>query len=498
MLKKISGVVALAGMCALCLFILSCGSSSSRPSGTLYVLTQGSAGYGNNVSSFAMNLDTGGLELVNSNASTCPTAASQTTPEPCGLPLDILLDPTGATAFVLNQGTPCVLQGTQCVAGASSIPPTIYSYTVNSDGSLSTPSSTAAYWSCIEPSGTACSATNTYPDTAVAMGRDAAGQYLFVIDQGEYPLPATCPAIAAAAANAAQALAYSGCPSISVFSAMPGQTTLTSVSQSSTYQSPLFLSKTPSALSAITYTPSGASATQELLFVTNNYDLCVVACVPQVLPHPNTVSVYTVTAGVLGEQTFSPYTIEAANPISVLSVNTNPVGQPAPGGIFVYVGTQNQNAGQLYPFQICTVVNNTTCPVQQDVTNTLLVPLATCDLQSCDLPPSAVGSNPVGMVVDPTNNFLYVVSQLSSQVFALRINASTGALTALSPANAPTGSQPVSMALHPSVNNTGQFLFTSNNASDNISGFSLDTITGSMSSLSPTIAPAAPSGMAAH
>ena len=151
MSKKIGGVVALAGLCALSLFLLNCGSSSSRPSGLLYVLTQGvnsegATGIGNNVSSFAIDLNNGNLSLINSNASTCPTAASSTNPVPCGLPLDILLDPTGTAAFVLNQGVPCLQQGTVCVSSSNNpVAPSIYPYTVNSDGSLSNPG-TAVTW----------------------------------------------------------------------------------------------------------------------------------------------------------------------------------------------------------------------------------------------------------------------------------------------------------------------------------------------------------------
>src|SRR5437899_12977578 len=110
MSKKIGGVVALAAMCALSLFLVNCGSSSSRPSGLLYVLTQGS-NTGNAVSMFAIDLNSGNLSLINSNASTCAAAGA------CGLPLDIVLDPTGAAAFVLNQGA-------------------ISSYSVKSDGTF--------------------------------------------------------------------------------------------------------------------------------------------------------------------------------------------------------------------------------------------------------------------------------------------------------------------------------------------------------------------------
>src|ERR1700738_2898847 len=120
MSKKIGGVVALAAMCALSLFLLNCGSSSSRSSGLLYVLTQGSNGNGDAVSSFAIDLNSGNLSLINSNASTCAKAGT------CGLPLDIALDPTGAAAFVLNQGIPCV-QGGNCVSpcGPSPLKPCV-------------------------------------------------------------------------------------------------------------------------------------------------------------------------------------------------------------------------------------------------------------------------------------------------------------------------------------------------------------------------------------
>src|SRR6202043_2048449 len=117
MSKKIGGGVVLAAICALSIFLLNCGSSSSRPSGLLYVLTQGINGAGDNISSFAINLGSGNLSLINSNAQTCATANG------CGLPLDILLDPTASVAFVLNQGSPCT--PTPPCTPTGSIPPTI-------------------------------------------------------------------------------------------------------------------------------------------------------------------------------------------------------------------------------------------------------------------------------------------------------------------------------------------------------------------------------------
>jgi hypothetical protein len=484
MSKKIGGVVALAAMCALSVFLLNCGSSSSRPSGVLYVLTQGSNGIGNNISSFAIDLNTGSLSLVNSNASTCLTLTGNN-PVSCGPPMNILLDPTGATAFVLNQGVPCLQdpQTLKCALDKSgnptaSVPPTIYPYTVNSDGSLSNPATPTQLSHPLNAQDTEDDA-----DAAVAMVLDAAGKLLFVIDHGSVPSPSNCPHDPDPTGE------FDACPSISVFSLQ--STSLSLVGK------PVRLSKLPSALSAITFTPPGSTTAQELLFVTNNLDICTIGCNP--LHNDNTVSVYAVGSdGTLTEQLNSPYAIAAVNPVSVLAVNTNPASENT-GGLFVYVGNNDQNGGDLNPFLVCTVVGDSGC-TSQDVTDLLMTPLQlACSQPPCNnVPPTPAGQNPVAMVVDPTNNFIYVVSQGSNQVFGFHIGTTAGTLTALSPANQPTGSQPVGLALHPSVNNTGQFLFVSNSNSDNITGFTLSTTSGSMSSPTTVVAPAAPGGLAVH
>src|SRR6266851_4240133 len=416
MSKKLGLVVALVGVCALSLFLLSCGSSSSRPSGLLYVLTQGSSGIGNNVSSFAIDLNSGNLSLINSNASTCTTSGVS-----CGLPLDIILDPTGATAFVLNQGVP-----------SAGVAPTIYAYTVNSDGSLGAPPTTAT-------------ATLTVGDTAVAMTRDAAGKFLFVIDQGSVPSAANCQFLPPNFPNVA-------CASISVFTMQPGSTTLSAVAGS-----PFPVGRIPSALSAIALTPpTGAvlpcATTTEFLYVTFNSD--------PALHNDNTLSAYCLdSSGTPKDLTpNSPYATQP-NPLSVLAVNTNPAGQNS-GGVFVYVGNQGSATGAVSGFQVCTVV----------------------------------GQDPVGMVVDPTNKFLYVVNEGSSQVFGFRIGTTEGTLTALTPANLSTGSQPVALAMHSS----GKFLYTSNNNASSISAFAVSTTSGSMSSLNTVSSPSGPRGMAAR
>jgi len=111
-------------------------------------------------------------------------------------------------------------------------------------------------------------------------------------------------------------------------------------------------------------------------------------------------------------------------------------------------------------------------------------------------PPPATGEKPVAMVVDPTFNFLYVVCQLANQVWGYRITTTTGALTALAPPNQPTGQEPVSLVMQPSVKAGGEYLFVSNLTSSNITGFTVNTSTGAMGSAITVLSNPEPSGMA--
>jgi hypothetical protein len=455
MSKKIGFVVMLAALCALSVFLVNCGSSSHHPTGVLYVLTEGvtaegsASGVGNNVSSYAIDLNTGGLTLINYNPSTCPTAATSSNAEPCGIPVNILLDAAGDDAFVLDQGVP---------TANPPVLPAIYPYTVGSDGSLTGPG-TGVNWT-------------TFPDTATAMARDSAGQFLFVINEGALPPQAGCP------------LSGAGCPSISVFGMQSGSSTLTLESGS-----PYYLSKIPSALSALNFTAPGSSTAQEFLFVTNNEDICTTGCVPPSPHNDNTISVYSVSSsGVLTEQTSlgSPYSVPSSDPISVLAVNTNPAGENT-GGIFVYVGSYPTGAGALTVFQLCAQTGQANCP--PGVALGTLVPLPT--------PPPTTGEKPVGLVVDPTSNFLFAACELSNQVYGYRINITTGALTVLTPASEPSqGSQPVALAMQGSVKEGGEYLYVSNSNSSNIGGFTVSTTTGALTSPTNVISNPGPSGMA--
>lgn len=420
MSKKTGVVVALVGMCALSVFLVSCGSSSSRPSGLLYVLSQAES----NVSSYAIDLNNGNLSLINSTLA--PTGT---------LPLSISLDPTGATAFVLNQAS-------------------ISAYTVGSDGNLSVASGGGVSLS----------------QSALAMTRTAAGDLLFVISPGTLPSPADC---------SAQVVTDPNCPSIAVFSTKPGSTTVTPTGNACATgpTCPYLLNRIPTALSVLTFTPLGGSA-QTLLFVTSNKDLTS-------NHNDNELSVFSVdSSGNLAEQPNSPYTTEV-NPGVVQAVNTNPVAQNT-GGVFVYVGNQNSVTGSVREFELCTEVNQV-CS-QQEVNAQQLAPVGS---------PSTIGQNPSAMLVDPSNNFLYIACTGSNSVYGFRMTTSTGVLTALSPASQPTGASPVALAIHPNYNAGAEYLYVSNNAGSSVTGFNVSATTGTLSGgITVVFSPGGPSGIA--
>ena len=413
MFKKTGVAVALVAMLAMSALLMSCGSGSNRPSGLLYVVSQS---LDNNISSYALDLASGDLSLITNNlASTCPTNGT------CGLPTSITVDPTGATAFVLNQAF-------------------ISGFTVNSDGSLS-----------IDQNGGAAIPVG---QSALAMAPTAAGDFLFVISSPPNP----------SLANA---------PMISVYGTSPGSTSATLVSSVS-------LARVPTGVSTVTFTPTGGSA-QTMVFVSSNLDLTPTH-------NDSQLSVFVAdSSGNLSEQSASPYNAQAPNPLSVFAVNTNPAGQPAAGGIFVYVGSQAAVAGSVSGFEVCTQVD-ANC-TQPDVDNENL---------AIAVKPTNVGQNPIAMITDPTNTFLYIACNVGNNVYAFRMGTQTGALTPLAPALEPTGAGPVALAIHPSNNNSNEFLYVANNTASTIVGYTVNLTSGDLSNpMAPVIfTPGNPYGVA--
>jgi hypothetical protein len=229
----------------------------------------------------------------------------------------------------------------------------------------------------------------------------------------------------------------------------------------------------------MTFTPSGGSA-QTMLFVSSNHDLTQ-------SHNDSELSVFSVdSSGNLTEQAASPYLAQAPNPLSVYAVNTNPPG-PALGGLFVYEGSQAAVTGSVSGWEVCTV-EDSNC-TQADVQNGNL---------AIAVKPTTIGQNPITMLADPTNTFLYIACYAGSNIYAFRMNSTNGALTALSPALVPTGAGPVSLAIHPSSNNSNEFLYVSNNTGNSLIGYDLNLTTGDLGSpMAPVIfTPGNPYGIA--
>ncbi len=458
MSKTTRGILAFLALCGLSFLLVNCGSTVNRSSGLLYVLIQGT----NQISSYAINLTSGNLSLINSNASTCNTTTAPT----CGLPEDISLDPQGATAFVSNQGlyTPPNLSANP-PTDSNGIAPSIYGYTVNSDGSLAIKGdlTTSGTQTPPPPCDLPYPAQTTHGpfyecDLVVAMARDSSGKFLFVITAGNQGLTT----LADPTPNPDPLGAPNLPPLLYVFATQPGSPALTLTGTKcpspTTTPPPCPLSRIPTGLAVINDPVVSGNL---ILYVTSSKDLKVGENVD------NTLSEYSVDgSGNLIEHvdpnTGFPYPTPGT-PNAVLAVQTAPVGGTS--GLFAYVASATTNG--VSGFQLCTVI--TSVCTSQDVQDYRLVSVGT---------PSTAGSNPVAMVADPTKSFLYVVSKNSSQIFGFRINATQGTLTALSPANLNTGVNPIAIAMHSS----GQFVFVSNNGSANLSSYVLNTTSGSMSS----------------
>src|SRR5437660_103162 len=131
---KVRGFAGILFLIALGSFLISCGTSPSRTAGVLLVTSEGAS----SVTSYGINLSTGGLSQINTSAQTQ------------NVPSSIVLDPSGAFAYVTNSASN-----------------TLSAYSVNPNGTLTAVSGNPA--------------TGTIP---VALAIDHAGHFLFVANQG--------------------------------------------------------------------------------------------------------------------------------------------------------------------------------------------------------------------------------------------------------------------------------------------------------------------------
>ncbi len=322
-------------------FLLSCGGSSSTPNpgpaGTaaLFVATQGDK----KVTSFSVNLSDG-------------TASTQGTPVDTGdFPVAMLLSPKGDAVFLVNRDSADISR-----------------YSVQSDGTLKSAGSTQAVG-------------GTNP---VGLAADAAGKFLFVVNQGDF--------------------AVAGSSSVSVFSISGAG--LTAVGN------PVGAGDDAT---GIAVTPDG-----KYLFVTNRA--------------PGLVRGFAVDAnGGLTELTSSPFTAGTApTGLAITPENSNP-STPVPQ-FFLYVA--NAGSSNVSAFEICDKAATECLP---EVAGSLL--------NNVTGSPFSVGTEPVAILITPgTGAYLYVVNKGSNQVSEFKTSPANGVLSALGSATISTGSTPLAIA----------------------------------------------------
>jgi 6-phosphogluconolactonase (cycloisomerase 2 family) len=81
--------------------------------------------------------------------------------------------------------------------------------------------------------------------------------------------------------------------------------------------------------------------------------------------------------------------------------------------------------------------------------------------------------------VDPSGRFAYVTNNISADVSAYAINATTGALTAIAGSPIAAGTNPRSLTVDPS----GKFAFVANRGTNNVSVYTIDAATGALTAI---------------
>jgi 6-phosphogluconolactonase (cycloisomerase 2 family) len=96
-------------------------------------------------------------------------------------------------------------------------------------------------------------------------------------------------------------------------------------------------------------------------------------------------------------------------------------------------------------------------------------------------PRVATDDGPTSVTVDRQGRFAYVTNTTAGSVLVFAIDAATGSLTRASISSA--GTNPVALTLDPS----GRFVYVANMGSDNITHFAVDATTGALTPAGPPV-----------
>jgi DNA-binding beta-propeller fold protein YncE len=303
---------------------------------------------------------------------------------------------------------------------------TISVYSVSSDGSLKAGS---------------CSSCNT-GQIPVALAVDPTGKFLFVANQG--------------------VINDNTSGTISVFSISAGSLTPsnppsfpTETASDTTGTGPSGIAVSPTTFSC-TVIVSGAQSSQNcgVIYVANQFT--------------NTVGAYEYFVdgsgnfNLVGAIGGSPYPA-GASPTGVAvsrcaGVSTATTNCPTPGANNLFVSNSGSNNVSVFSACLSTSAN---CSSPDGTLAAVGSPVAAC-------------CGPTSLIVDPQQDFVYVLERGAAQIGEFRYSPVTGVLTALKSASVSTGISPFSAGITGNTSNTN-WLFVTNSGASSISGFSVST-----------------------
>jgi 6-phosphogluconolactonase (cycloisomerase 2 family) len=460
----------LLGLTALVLIALlvACSSTyNSSQDGLLIVGSQGSS-----------VLESYSFSLASGRVATVSNPPIDTANETCllpGNPTSIVVDPTGAHAYVIVSGNTVCPPGTSTTPG----PDGIQAFQINSDGTLASSGNlislnSATVQVCIN---------NTLvtepgvPVVPVFLAMDSAGKYLFVADSATTdkngnPAPG---AVSVFAVNNGTLTEVPSSPFTVPASCVVPANNLTALAPSPTVFPPL-VNGVQNAVCSNTNPP-----TSEYLYVADS------TFIGEVWEFE--VNTSTGALGLPGNYTTIPSFATGQVPSGV---TVDPCNR------FVYVSNQG-TSNNISAFSICngTTTQSALCPPAN------VLPHGDGSLQAISGSPfSNIGSatNPGPLLVDAYGNFLYVLNVnasnvaagLNGQISPYRISPTTGSLTALSLAPIATGHGATAIA----IRSDDSWLFVTNYGDATVSQYSVTPATGALAGVAPVQTDNEPFGVA--
>jgi 6-phosphogluconolactonase (cycloisomerase 2 family) len=435
-------------------FLVACSTKyKSTSNGLVVVPTQASPV----MQTFSLDLSNGHVAQIN-NVNGPPVPGS---------PGAVVLDPTGAFAYVIvNQNA--TFPG---VTG-------IVSFKVGSDGKLAAGTASPTFRLISTTVNAPCVTANSttvpvgvLPTPAVpgSLAIDSAGKYLFVADVSTSGQTQPYPC------NGSTLTSTVSVPgAISVFSVSNGA--LTEVA-GSPFVLPAEASGSGSSAA------SGSAASAAALAVTPTvFPVQFAACSGHTAPTTENLYVADSVSNVVLNYLVSSSGVLTLVPFSSTSpgiaTGSTPSGVAVDGcGQFVYVANATSNS--VSAFTICNVISQN-CP-QADFS-----------LQDVAGSPYPAGDVPGPIAVDPFAKYVYVVDTGSSQLSGYRISPSTGSLTAIANTPVATGSGANSIA----IRSDGNWIFVANFNAATVSQYAITQATGALTLQSPFTTLNSPSGVA--